>query len=782
MTNVLEPPCSYGKYELKERIGVGGMAEIYRATMPGHAGFAKTVAIKRLRPPYNHDDAYATLFIDEAKLAAQVHHKNVVQVFELGSIGTNELFMAMEWVDGIDLRRLQRIAAQQKTPLPPWLCVHIAMEVLEALAFAHDLVDHAGRRRNVVHCDVTPDNVFISRSGEVKLADFGVATDDTRAHDPLDGQVKGKAPYLAPEMLDGGRPDHRADVFACATVLWESLTLHRLFFAESPRESMSRVCLGRRPAPSELASGIPAALDRAVIRALEPKIEDRTASARALLDELAEIYEDIRPRMTLIDIGDVVRGIVGKEIDLSRSSEGVDLPVFEDDDDLELVDDDDVVSILADADSAGGGSDEDAAADAFDMSDDIATFAAAPEDDEEPELPRTASHYPQPSEDLGYSFIRPSARRVVTGPAAPIEIPIPGKPCDHETGDVVFDHLPDAARAPIAAEPGSRETSEVLATAGDVPIGTLLFRVSPSRVYGPSDPIDAIGTLGALLASGEERQSAEVSADGVRWMSWRRYAELLDEAIVGSSDELPQNQFSGSLEQHSIVSLFGQLARTQSTGRLILVRHVTGRVQRYEIHLRDGQLTAVTSNGRPFEGFDELLEQPDLRPTMLKADLQTVALRAVPFEEIASTASQMALATSRARATYRLLTDVFSWSAGYFGFEADTEVDGVVLRPLLRLLPGMLSKTHRPDVLRAKLVDLLDIPLERRDRFDQEARMLGLGSGPSSPVGAFGMGYTLMESLAQSAVRSDDRVALAIAYLLLELGLLRPVQDASARR
>ncbi len=731
MGGVLEPPCSYGKYELLERIGSGGMAEVYRASMPGVAGFAKTVVIKRLRPSRAREAQFRSLFIEEAKLAAQVQHKNVVQVFELGSLGDEELFMAMEWVDGIDLLRLQRLVHRQGKVLPPWFSVRVMMEVLEALAFAYDLEDRRGVRRNVVHCDVAPDNIFIARSGDVKLGDFGVATDDTRsAH--TRGGFSGKAPYAAPEVLGGARPGPRADVFSAGVVLWECLTGHRLFFADNDREAMSRVCVGDRPPPSAFAADIPPMLDALVLQALEAHEERRIPGALQFRNALAPIYARLCPTGMKVHMPAVIKHLIGDEDEWRAIPlDGVRLPRFES------------VVEIADVD------------DVFD-------------DEDEAEPSRT--------DELAYSYIRPRDTADIEGPAAPVEIPMPARfPPPRIQGPSTVGSSSDII-APIEALPGDRETHEVLSPIGYHPPGTLTISHA-LRTTGPIDPLQALSVLEEIAARGFGTR-ADVSGDGRRWMTWQRYLELLDEPLVLPSGKLPVNMFSGSLEQHSLTALFGQLARTKATGRLIVVRNATGGVTRYEVHIRDGELMRVRSNHRAFDAFQMLIELPELRPTTLAVELQQVANFATPLADLASYDVHHALHRSRGRRTQELLADLFCWSSGQFGFQPDTNVATGTGRPLLRVLVGLVSRVLSPDMLRARIRDLWHVPLMRTPNFHTDARGLGLGVGFASPVGPFGQGRTLVEAVSLAAERSDEDVALAVAYLLVELGLVRPAHQS----
>ena len=302
---VEEFPRPYGKYELLGRLGDGGMAEVFLARQSGIAGFRKTLVIKRILPHLARKKRFVEMFVAEASLAAEVRHRNVVQVYELGRVD-EELFMAMEYVEGTDLRVLLGKAAKQKLRIPPWFSLHVVCEVLEALAFAWSLEDESGRPRHIVHRDVTPSNIFVSNTGEVKLGDFGVARDHTRESRTRAGQLKGKLAYMAPEQLYSKPPDHRVDVFAVGVVLWEALAQRRLFGGRPDIEVMQAISQGPRRSPLEFVSDVPAELDPILQQALAIDREVRTQSAEAMQDQLLEVLHRLRPRVRTGDVQAVV--------------------------------------------------------------------------------------------------------------------------------------------------------------------------------------------------------------------------------------------------------------------------------------------------------------------------------------------------------------------------------------------------------------------------------------------------------------------------------------------
>ncbi|MCA9549594.1 MAG: protein kinase [Myxococcales bacterium] len=287
------------------------MAEVFLARLPGVSGFQKTLVIKRILPNLASRKHYMELFVAEASLAAEVRHRNAVQVFELGEVD-GELYMAMEYVEGYDVRRLLRYAQRLGLRIPPWFSVYVVCEVLEALDYAFALRDEQGRPRKVVHRDVSPSNIFVSRQGEVKLGDFGVAKDDTRAQETRAGQLKGKVAYMAPEQLHGRPVDQRTDLFASGVVLWECLTQRRLFGGRPDLEAMNAICVGQRARPSEYVADVPSALDAVVLKALQPEPEDRFATAIELQHALFEVLEGMRPRVTPSEVRRVQAGLTSE--------------------------------------------------------------------------------------------------------------------------------------------------------------------------------------------------------------------------------------------------------------------------------------------------------------------------------------------------------------------------------------------------------------------------------------------------------------------------------------
>jgi len=230
----------FGRYVLEERIGKGGMAEIFRATSRGAHGFAKTLVIKRILPEQAANPRFVEWFIDEAKLMMRLDHPKIVQVLDFGEV-EGRYYIAMEYVKGTDCLQLLRECAQRRWRPSPIIAVHIIADVMDALDYAHNLTDSEGRPLNIVHSDISPSNIFISDLGEVKLSDFGIATMGGRRGRAESGVVRGKYGYLPPECVVGMPVDHRGDIFSAGVVLAELLMVQRLFRGDNYMDVLLQV-------------------------------------------------------------------------------------------------------------------------------------------------------------------------------------------------------------------------------------------------------------------------------------------------------------------------------------------------------------------------------------------------------------------------------------------------------------------------------------------------------------------------------------------------------------
>jgi serine/threonine-protein kinase len=295
----------FGNYEILAMIGKGGMAEVYRGRVLSGPRENWPVAIKRLLPELARDPGYVDLFASEADLTRFLDHPNIVKVYEVGVLD-EVYFIAMEHVDGRDLGQVLRRCKQRGIPLPIDFAVFLARSLLEALAYAHQAKDPQGKALGLVHCDVSPSNLFISRTGEIKLGDFGVARGRTAIGTDVD--VMGKPYYLSPEAIAGKVTPH-ADLWAATVTLYELLTLERPFVGKNPQEVCAAITARRHREVRELRPEISPELEAIVERGFAADPARRFQSAAEYAHALDGHFD---PNVgTPLAIGAVVRGLFG---------------------------------------------------------------------------------------------------------------------------------------------------------------------------------------------------------------------------------------------------------------------------------------------------------------------------------------------------------------------------------------------------------------------------------------------------------------------------------------
>ncbi len=296
-----QPGERFGQYTLLERIAVGGMAEVWKARMRGVEGFQKTVAIKRILPHMNDNAEFVGMFIDEAKLAAQLTHPNIVHIYDLGKIG-RDYYIAMEYVDGKDLRSLLNAARRKGMAMPLGLGLLIAARVASALDYAHRKRDFEDRELGLVHRDVSPQNVLLTDEGDVKLCDFGIAKAVSKVGQTQMGALKGKLQYMSPEQAWGRPVDARSDLFSLGAVLFEMVTGERLFTGDSEISVLESVRQGRTRLPRQVDPSIPREVDEIVARALAVDPKDRFQTANEMKQRLEAALAALSPSIGQTDL------------------------------------------------------------------------------------------------------------------------------------------------------------------------------------------------------------------------------------------------------------------------------------------------------------------------------------------------------------------------------------------------------------------------------------------------------------------------------------------------
>lgn len=296
------------RYRIIEKVDAGGMAEIYKAKAFTVDGFEKTVAVKRILPSLCSRPKFVNMFLDEARLAMVLNHANIVQVFDVGR-AQGTYFIVMEFVEGHNLRRVFQRLTEVGARFPVPIALFIATEALKGLAHAHERRDAQGNLLGIVHRDISPPNILISRAGEVKLTDFGLAKAVTQGELTDPGIVKGKFSYLSPEAVDGRAVDHRTDIFSMGVVLWELLANRRLFLGKTEVETVELVQKTEVPSLTLLNPDLTEDLDRLIRRALHRDPRRRFPTAREMGDHLTAYLFERGLKVTSYDLSEFVRSV-----------------------------------------------------------------------------------------------------------------------------------------------------------------------------------------------------------------------------------------------------------------------------------------------------------------------------------------------------------------------------------------------------------------------------------------------------------------------------------------
>jgi len=296
------------RYTITERLDHGGMAEVFRGVAESMEGFKKSVAIKRILPNLTKNQKFVSMFLDEARLSLFLQHANIVQVFDISKTPDNAYFLVMEFVDGCNLKGLIERQKQKGKKIEIGHTIYLMIECCKALQYAHSL-EHPETNEplGIVHRDISPPNILLSKNGEVKLVDFGLAKANSQIESTDPGVVKGKFSYLSPEAASGNPVDHRADVFAVGIILWEMFTSRRLFFGETDYQTVELVRQARIPSVAALNPEIEPELEGVVRKALAREPDDRYQSAADLGDALAQFLFSRRMKVTSRDIQALVR-------------------------------------------------------------------------------------------------------------------------------------------------------------------------------------------------------------------------------------------------------------------------------------------------------------------------------------------------------------------------------------------------------------------------------------------------------------------------------------------
>src|SRR5580692_968973 len=274
------PPSEIAQFEVVRRLGAGGMAEVFLAKKRGAEGTYKILVLKRILPMHGGSRRFRSMFIEEAHLATRLNHPNVVQVYELEDFGDEGLLLAMEYVEGCDLGRLMSTARARGTRIPPWVGAFIIAEAAKGLHYAHEKRDEAGQPLEIVHRDVSPQNILLSFEGTVKIADFGIAS--ARLFAEEQGVLKGKFGYMSPEQARGESLDRRSDLYALGVVLWEILAGRPIHGGLGGEALLDIVRSAIVEPPTAYAPDVPRELEEIILKALSPQRNERYSTGREL--------------------------------------------------------------------------------------------------------------------------------------------------------------------------------------------------------------------------------------------------------------------------------------------------------------------------------------------------------------------------------------------------------------------------------------------------------------------------------------------------------------------
>ncbi len=297
---------------LLERLAYGGMAEVYRAKQLGYQGFEKIVAVKRILPQFASQKNFKKLFVHEANLSATLEHPNIAHVFANGE-NAGSLFLIMEFIEGRNIRQLSKKAAEIGKLIPIEVSCYIVSEFLKGLEYAHNRKDNKGVLLNIVHRDISPQNIMLSYEGSVKIVDFGIAK-VASSDEASRGSIVGKFSYMSPEQAAGQAIDKRSDIYSAGIILWELLTGERLFHTDNDMKTLAKVKEGIIPSPSAVTGYVPSALEKIVVKALEREPHLRYASCLEFYSDLIRFLNTRRSGFIPTDFASFMKELFYKEI------------------------------------------------------------------------------------------------------------------------------------------------------------------------------------------------------------------------------------------------------------------------------------------------------------------------------------------------------------------------------------------------------------------------------------------------------------------------------------
>lgn len=651
----------FGRYALLQKIGVGGMAEIYRAKTFGAAGFEKEFAIKLILPSLVDDDEFVEMFINEAKIAVSLYHANVVQVFDLGEID-GQYYIAMEYVRGKDLLEVLARCAERNLKIPLDLVLFIAMEMLKGLSFAHRASDPYGEDLNIIHRDVSPSNILISYAGDVKVGDFGVAKAAIQRTLTESGTLKGKVGYMSPEQVMGQEIDARSDVFAAGVVFFEALSMSRLFVGNSDLEVMLQVRDAAIDERVDKAQPLPAGLLEIVRKALARHKEERYQTSAEFYEALVDFAYHQGIKVTGSDLSNFMRRLFAEEIEREKALRRAEPRAVRD--------------VVRGARVLSGrvrhARREGLSRSAPSILDDMPISEAHDSDEIPPERQQ-----PQPAVDLGQDFYdagalrssgmnhvdlpaeeaEPSAGASAGSPGDTVRAPLQldtvrvVKPDLHKQ---VMESTVDESSPGRESAPGEGDSSRLIPNTIPFEISSSAFEPSGTGLADENSPVhDEPRRLNDL----EDTTTAE----------FYRGSESFASGILGH-----YASYEGDLERVSFARILARLHQSSATGRLFVQ---SGTVEK-SIFLRKGEPILIDTNKEAERFGDFALRQRRITEGQLSDALARldewggrlgdalVAIGAIEAHEIFELLFEQML---------EKLLDVFMWRSGRYGYYENQE-------------------------------------------------------------------------------------------------------------
>jgi len=734
-------PRRLGKYHILEKIGAGGMAEVYRARRIGEPAPARDYAIKQLSESLSRDPLLVSMFVDEARLASQLSHPSIVQLVEFGTDENGRVFMVMEFVDGRDLRWCLAMSARAQYWLPVEFSLTMARDLCRALGYAHRARGPDGKPLELVHRDVSHSNVFLSSRGETKLADFGIARAQGRQSKTRTGLVKGKLGYLSPEQVRAEKLDGRSDIFSATVVLWELLTQRRMFVGETEFKTMVAVCTEKRIPPSQFRPGLPKEIDKLVLDGVTINREDRYLTAEEMEDAIEQTARGLGLQLGHTIVAQVLRYL------------------------------EDCAKAFAPEEAAKAALDDqrlspEAALASIDKGNVLDTHTTTPTPHIEIADGGTGS-FPVltgelPSDSFAASWVDPD--ETVTDSSEE------GGPQDNQVVDLL------ASRGSVSESPGA--PPKPLPTASAREHTAEISTVEMPTFYQSIAGVQPLASFQELVAALDPRRRGlddTVSTDRQQWVPVERFALLsgleFATTLKDVTDPVASSPFSGP----QLVSVLGDLALNGFTGRLIVDRGTV----RYGMLLEAGGIVGLVSN-RPAHQLLAVLTAAQLIPdnTGLTRAIHEVIQRDQTLDEVLESSFGIPrehIESFRHAAAHDVMKDLLALGDAHFAYERSDGWPGrqFMAGTALELMIPSTAQAWQDQELQAIIDSYGDRKLAVMPGFPLVARMLRLKQEAAPILREIQPGRSMGELIARFPERSElQSLARRLSVIFVETGAL----------